>query len=164
MKKTAAIKVSAAVAAIVALGTSEISKVAQATAFGEVVALIEASRLQAAQAVNTVLIDLYWGSRESPAQPIVLTGLIATPCLGIFINCSDCRFTRPRSFFRTLHAPSSGGNVGWIQDCQTSAVRRKPDASRQRCHFPVVSKHHRPCQPRLCSLRPDCGCERRLLG
>ena len=34
------------------------------SAFGEVVALIEASRIHAAQAVNTVLIDLYWSVGE----------------------------------------------------------------------------------------------------
>jgi predicted nuclease of restriction endonuclease-like (RecB) superfamily len=57
MKKKAAKKVSAALAPRVAPAVRQSS---HESAFEEVVSLIEQSRIHASQAVNTVLIDLYW--------------------------------------------------------------------------------------------------------
>ena len=66
MKKKAAMKVSDAVAPIASPAVREISTIAQAAAFDEVIRLIEASRIQAAQAVNTVQPILSTLLRELP--------------------------------------------------------------------------------------------------
>ena len=129
MKKKAAMTVSAVVAPIVAPAVSEISKVAQATAFEEVVALIEASRIQA---VNTVL----------PILSTLLRGLAWSSNLHIISSKGNAVFecsSAPTG--RQYYSP--GQRPGFDMTHVIQALKGRPKARREshskRSTWPVPS-------------------------